>query len=85
MNALSPAFRTSTYYESSLFPQLQENHDSLQRAFFQQDGATPHFAQIVEVFLNQTLPHRWMSQGGSMKWAAHSSHLTPLDVFFFYL
>ena len=50
--------------------------------WFQQDGALPHFANIVRNFLDSTFPGRWIGRRGSVDWPPRSPDLTPLDFFF---
>ena len=60
-----------------MIPQL----DALGRrpAFFQQDGAPPHYAQQVRHWLNQEFPESWIGRGGPVEWAPRSPDLNPLD------
>ena len=48
---------------------------------FQQDGAPPHFAADVRLFLDKTFPGRWIGRGGLIQGAPRPSDLTPLDFF----
>jgi hypothetical protein len=51
---------------------------------FQQDGAPPHYANIVRDYLNQELDDRWIGRGvtnGNLAWPARSPDLTPLDFY----
>lgn len=50
-------------------------------SFFQQDGAPPHFANIVKDWLNVNFEGKWLGRGGPKEWAARSPDLTPLDFF----
>ena len=53
-------------------------------AMFQQDGAPPHYANIVRDYLDETLPGKWIGRGapnGWRAWPARSPDLTPLDFF----
>lgn len=49
--------------------------------FFQQDGASIHFAAVVREYLNFVLPGHWMGRGGPVGWPARSPDLTPPDFF----
>ena len=49
--------------------------------WYQQDGAGPHFANIVKDFLNNTYAGRWIGRAGSINWPPRSPDLTPLDFF----
>ena len=51
------------------------------RAFFQQDGAPPHWSTNVREFLNNTFPQRWIGRGGWVSWAPRSPDLAPPDFF----
>ena len=47
---------------------------------YQQDGAPPHFANIVRTFLDEEFPARYIGRGSSyITWPARSPHLTPLN------
>ena len=48
---------------------------------FQQDGAPPHYANVVRDALNEKLPGRWMGRRGPIEWPARSPDLSPLDFF----
>lgn len=52
-----------------------------QRAWFQQDGAPPHFARVVRDYLNIHFPNRWIGRGGFVSWPPRSPDLTPLDFY----
>ncbi|PNF30075.1 hypothetical protein B7P43_G04239 [Cryptotermes secundus] len=46
-----------------------------------QDGAPPHFANIVRAFLHQGFPQRWIGRRGPVEWPARSPDITPPDFF----
>ncbi|GBM96102.1 hypothetical protein AVEN_29504-1 [Araneus ventricosus] len=48
---------------------------------FQQDGAPPHYGNIVREFLDTTFPQRWISRGAVMAWPPRSPDITPLDFY----
>ncbi|GBO34726.1 hypothetical protein AVEN_258881-1 [Araneus ventricosus] len=48
---------------------------------FQQDGAPPHYGNIVREFLNATFPQRWIGRGAVMAWPPRSPDITPLDFY----
>ncbi|KAJ4447016.1 hypothetical protein ANN_09004 [Periplaneta americana] len=51
-------------------------------AIFQQDGAPPHFANMVRTFLDEQFPARWIGRGSPyITWPARSPDLTPPDFF----
>lgn len=64
--------------DSMVLPKLNEIGFPL---FFQQDGAPPHFANIVRNWLNQIFPNHWIGRGGPIPWAPRSPDLTPCDFF----
>lgn len=61
------------------FSNLRNSSDLI----FMQDGAPPHWNQIVRDWLNQNLPHRWIGRGGphdtNIAWPPRSPDLTPMD------
>ncbi|KAJ4426428.1 hypothetical protein ANN_27242 [Periplaneta americana] len=64
----------------------KEEHRSIirvQRLFRrQQDGAPPHFANMVRTFLDEQFPARWIGRGSPyITWPARSPDLTPPDFF----
>ncbi|GBN71809.1 hypothetical protein AVEN_47120-1 [Araneus ventricosus] len=46
---------------------------------FQQDGAPPHYGNIVREFLDTAFPQRWIGRGAVMAWPPLSPDITPLD------
>ena len=48
---------------------------------FMQDGAPPHYANIVRNLLNNAFPGRWIGRRGPYDWPARSPDLTPCDFF----
>ncbi|GBL94796.1 hypothetical protein AVEN_244772-1 [Araneus ventricosus] len=46
---------------------------------FQQDGAPPHYGNIVLEFLDTTFPQWWIGRDAVMAWPPRSSDITPLD------
>ena len=63
-----------------VFPYFSEN-DSEENLVFQQDGAPPHYANVVRNALNEKLAGRWFGRRGSIEWPARSPDLSPLDFF----
>ena len=53
----------------TVFPYLEEN-DRDEELIFQQDGAPPHYENVVRSALNEKLPGRWMRRRGSIEWPA---------------
>ena len=60
-----------------MFPQLHALGGPPE--WFQHDGAPPHFAGQVRVFLDEQFPDRWIGRGGPVPWAPRSPDLNPLD------
>ena len=58
------------------WPQLQDK-----RLYFQHDGTAPHHAVIVDEWLDQKFPGRWIGKGGPFDWPVSSPDLTPCDLF----
>ncbi|GBM09405.1 hypothetical protein AVEN_184104-1 [Araneus ventricosus] len=50
-------------------------------AIFQQDGAPPHYGNIVREVLDTTFPQRWIGRGAVMAWPPRSPDITPLDFY----
>ncbi|GBN61523.1 hypothetical protein AVEN_122463-1 [Araneus ventricosus] len=48
---------------------------------FQQDGAPPHYGNIVREFLGTIFPQRWIVRGAVMAWPPRSPDLMPLDFY----
>jgi len=53
----------------------------ISRFYFQQDGAPPHNARQVAIYLNQTFADKWIGTQGPIRWPARSPDLTPMDFF----
>ncbi|GBN72736.1 hypothetical protein AVEN_37053-1 [Araneus ventricosus] len=49
-------------------------------SIFQQDGAPPHYGNIVREFLDTTFPQRWIGRGAVLAWPPRSPDITPLDL-----
>ncbi|XP_076320494.1 uncharacterized protein LOC143230577 [Tachypleus tridentatus] len=52
-----------------------------EECFFQQDGAPPHFHRDVRVYLDASMPDRWIGRRESVEFLARSPDLTPMDFF----
>jgi hypothetical protein len=50
--------------------------------WFQQDGASPHYATAVRTYLDATFPGRWIGRRGPIEWPPRSPDLAPLDFYF---
>ncbi|GFV12386.1 transposable element Tcb1 transposase [Trichonephila clavipes] len=51
------------------------------RMWFQQDGASSHYARHVREYLDRTFPNRWIGRGVPVTWPPRSPDLSPLDFF----
>lgn len=78
---------TGTVYldmlENWLFPQLLEDSNDF---IFMQDGAPPHFSEVVRRYLNNIIPGRWIGRAGAQdqchrQWPPRSPDLTPCDFY----
>src|SRR5215467_11024129 len=49
--------------------------------WFQQDGAPPHFANLVKRYLNKKFRNKWIGRDGPVNWPPRSPDLSPLDFF----
>lgn len=50
------------------------------RMWFQQDGAPAHRSQLIQNYLNNRFPNRWIGNR-THEWPPRSPDLTPLDFF----
>ena len=64
-----------------IVPQLQTK-SNFDEFFFQQDGASPHYALRVRDYLNKVFPQRWFGRRGSIEWPPRSTDLTQMNFFF---
>lgn len=75
----------ATYKEllTGFLTEYLETLDHLQRArtYFQQDGASAHFAKSVRSWLDTVFPNKWIGRSGTIPWSPRSPDLTPLDCF----
>jgi hypothetical protein len=69
--------------EKFFIPSLNEitQEEERENVWFQQDGASAHYANEVRNFLNITFPNKWIGRGGPVEWPARSPDLNPLDFF----
>ncbi|CAF4396775.1 unnamed protein product, partial [Rotaria magnacalcarata] len=56
--------------KDNIIPQLEE-HSSFQTMIWQQDGAPPHYGQIVRDYLDDTFLH-WIGRRGTIEWPPRS-------------
>lgn len=67
---------------NQIVPAIQEiAGDEFDNVWFQQDGAPPHYRNIVRDYLNGTFENRWIGRRGIIEWPARSPDLAPLDYF----
>ncbi|GBN30751.1 hypothetical protein AVEN_113322-1 [Araneus ventricosus] len=78
-NDATPPTVTSNIYLDILqlyaVPQFPEG------VIFQQQGAPPHYGNIVREFLDTAFPQRWKGRGTVMAWPPRSPDITPLDFY----
>ncbi|CAF3931381.1 unnamed protein product [Rotaria sp. Silwood1] len=63
--------------KNNIIPQLRE-HSAFQTMIWQQDGAPPHYGQIVRDYLDDTFL-QWIGRRGTVEWPPRSPDLTPCD------
>ncbi|CAF4499633.1 unnamed protein product [Rotaria sp. Silwood2] len=63
--------------KDNIIPQLRE-HSAFQTMIWQQDGAPPHYGQIVRHYLDNTFL-QWIGRRGTVEWPPRSPDLTPCD------
>lgn len=66
--------------QDQVIPHLRESCE-MDKVWWQQDGAPPHYAQTVRQYLATTFDNRFISRGGSFEWPPRSPDLNPLDFF----
>ncbi|CAF3410470.1 unnamed protein product [Rotaria sp. Silwood1] len=63
--------------KDNIIPQLEE-HPNFQTMIWQQDGAPPHYGQVVRNYLDDTFL-QWIGRRGAIKWPPRSPGLTSCD------
>ena len=63
--------------KDSIIPELQQE-SSFETMIWQQDGAPPHYGQIVRDYLDETFV-QWIGRRGTTEWPPRSPDLTPCD------
>jgi hypothetical protein len=48
---------------------------------FQQDGALPHNSHVIQNYVNENFPNRWIETYRPVEWPQRSPNLSPLDLF----
>lgn len=64
-----------------LIPEMRALGLDLDQIWFQQDGASPHYAILVREWLDENIP-QWIGRRGVIPWPARSPDLSPMDFFF---
>ena len=64
--------------ETSILPAIRELYGD--ESFYQQDGAPAHYNRDVRMYLDETLPGRWIGRRGAVELAPRSPDLTHLDL-----
>lgn len=65
----------------NLFPSRNEPGVHCENLWYQQDGASPHYAVQVRAYLDQVFPNKWIGRRGTIEWPPRSPDLTPMDYF----
>jgi hypothetical protein len=47
--------------------------------YFKQDSATPHYALLIRIYLDNIFPLYWIGRRSSNYWPLRSPELTPMD------
>jgi hypothetical protein len=66
---------------AALFPNLFNSDLPVEKIWYQQDGAPPHYAVIVRRYLDEVFPNRWVGRRGQTEWPTRSPDLTSLDFY----
>ena len=78
-----PTVSGVTYLDMLLLflePQLIQDQ-AIDTVVCQQDGASPHLANIVRNHLNEVFTNKWIGRGSPRIWVPRSPDLTPLHFF----
>ncbi|KAG5890990.1 hypothetical protein JTB14_017596 [Gonioctena quinquepunctata] len=65
----------------ALYPDIKEPDLPRTDTFFQQDGASSHYAATVRDYLDVVFSNRWKGTRGPIEWPARSPDSIPLDYF----
>ncbi|KAF6779840.1 hypothetical protein AHF37_00695 [Paragonimus kellicotti] len=78
-------FNSQTYLQSFtdvLKPYLDSlSPDVRNRMFFQHDAIRTHCAKLVQSWLDENFPSRWIGKNGKIDWPPRSFDLTPMTFF----
>jgi len=67
------------FYKPSFYKLFKKYHKpNFDKFFFQQDGASPHYALRVRDYLNEVFPQRWFGRRGSISSVARGSYSPSL-------
>lgn len=66
--------------EEQFWPEVEPLVEAHQ-LYFQQDGASAHYAKQVRDWLDEKFPARWIGRRGPIEWPPRSPDLTPPDFF----
>lgn len=67
--------------QTRILPAIQALYGN-EMFYFQQDGAPPHYHRDVRLYLDETLPGRWVGRrGAAAEYPPRSPDLTPLDFY----
>ena len=66
--------------QTSILPAIRELCGD-ETFYLQQDGAPPYYHLDVRMYLDETLPGRWIGRRGAVKFPPRSPDLTPLDFY----
>ena len=66
--------------QTFFYPELERRHNEDEQLFMQ-DGAPPHYANVVRDWLDATFPGKWIGRRGAIDWPARSPDMTPADFF----
>ena len=66
--------------QTSILPAIREPYED-ESFYLQQDGAPPHYQRDVRMYLDETLPGRWVGRRGAVEFPPRSPDLTPLDFY----
>ncbi|CAH2107221.1 unnamed protein product [Euphydryas editha] len=70
------------FLTNNLDPLLEEiDLETRRDMYFQNDGATCHYARIVRDYLNRHFGNKWIVRGGNIAWPPRSPDLNPIDFF----
>uniref|UniRef100_V5G0E7 Transposable element Tc3 transposase n=1 Tax=Anoplophora glabripennis TaxID=217634 RepID=V5G0E7_ANOGL len=72
----------SVSYLNFLQEQLPAFLENVPLQLRRNDGAPPHKARIVQQYLDNTFPEKWIGLNGPIQWPGKLPNLTPLNFFY---